>query len=573
MTDRARNNRLDGLALALALAFAGLVLRLIYLHLLTDETARQSVEDKGTIVKPILTGRGRILEGSKAANIVALNVGVRDLCADPALLAKSNLTEQAAGVLAAALDLSPDELRTRLNQPQKRFVYVARQVPDELVSRVLDSKIPGIFSRETTVRRYPQGITMCHLLGFSNVEGVGSAGVELIADKYLKGSQGLLESRLDGRRREMYGWRVQDIQPQEGADVYLTVDENVQYMVETALDRAMEQHRARGAWAIVQRVRTGEILALASRPNFDLNEFRTARSEQMMNRAIGHVFEPGSTFKVVALAAALNEGLVTTNQVFKTENGHWSYMGKILRDYHPYSQLTVSDIFKKSSNIGTAKIAVQLGNDRFFHYLKEFGIGRKTGVDLPGEEAGILTPLARWSGISSSRIAIGQGVAVTALQMLAVVNAVANDGFLMKPFLIRRVVAKDGTVLYKGAPEVVGRPIRGDTAQKMRDLMARVTEPGGTGTKAAIEGYHVGGKTGSAQKPVAGGYSDTDYMATFVGFLPVENPEISLIVTLDEPQPFHTGGIVAAPVFKEIAEQAVRYLDLATPAPVGLAGP
>jgi cell division protein FtsI (penicillin-binding protein 3) len=573
MTDRDRNIRLEWLALVLAFAFAGLVVRLVYLHLLTDETMRQSVEEKGTIVKPILTGRGRILEGSKAGNIVALNVGMRDLCADPALLIKSNLTGQVATSLGAMLGMAPEELRIRLNQPEKRFTYLARQVPDDLVSRVLELKSPGIFTRETTLRRYPQGGTMCHVLGFSNVEGVGSAGVELIADKYLKGSQGFLESRLDGRRREMYGWRVQDIQPQEGADVYLTLDENVQYMVETALDRAMEKHRARGAWAIVQRIRTGEILALANRPNFDLNEYRTARSEQMLNRAIGYVYEPGSTFKVVAIAAALNEGVVTTNTVFNTENGRWSYMGKILRDYHSYSQLTVSDVFKKSSNIGAAKIAIQLGNERFYRYLKEFGIGRKSGLDLPGEEAGLLTPLERWSGISSSRIAIGQGVAVTALQMLGVVNAVANDGFLMKPYLIRRVVAKDGTVLYKGAPEVVGRPIRGDTAQKMRDLMARVTEAGGTGTKAAIEGYRVGGKTGSAQKPMAGGYSETDYMATFVGFLPVEDPEISIIVTLDEPQPLHTGGIVAAPVFKEIAEQAVRYLDLSPSVPVGFAGP
>jgi len=573
MTDRDRNTRLEWLAVALALAFAGLVVRLVYLHLLTDETARQSVEDKGTIVKPILTGRGRILEGSKAGNIVALNVGMYDLCADPALLAKSNLTEKVSASLGPLLGVSPEELRSRLNQPEKRFAFIAHQIPDDLVRQIMDLKSPGIFTRETTLRRYPQGGMMCHVLGFSNMEGVGSAGVELIADKYLKGSQGFLESRLDGRRKEMYGWRVQDIQPQEGADVYLTLDENLQYMVETALDRAMEKNRARGAWAIVQRIRTGEILALANRPNFDLNEYRSARSEQMLNRAIGQIFEPGSTFKVVAIAAALNEGIVTTNQIFNTENGRWSYMGKVLRDYHSYSQLTVSDVFKKSSNIGAAKIAILVGKDTFFRYLKEFGIGRKTGVDLPGEEAGLLTPLERWSGISVSRIAIGQGVAVTALQMLGVVNAVANDGFLMKPYIIRRVVAKDGTVLYKGAPEVVGRPIRGDTAQKMRDLMARVTEPGGTGTKAAIEGYRVGGKTGSAQKPVAGGYSETDYMATFVGFLPVENPEISIIVTVDEPQPFHTGGLVAAPIFKEIAEQAVRYLDISPATPTGLVGP
>jgi len=411
------------------------------------------------------------------------------------------------------------------------------------------------------------------VLGFSNLEGVGTAGVELVADRYLKGSQGLIESRLDGRRREMYGWRVQDIQPQEGADVYPTIDENVQYMAETALDRAMEKNRARAGWVIVQRIRTGEILALVNRPHYDLNAFRTARSEQMLNRAIGQVFEPGSVFKVLAISAALNEGVVTTNQVFATENGRWAHMGKILRDYHPYAQLTVSDIFKKSSNIGTAKIALLLGQERFHRYLRDFGIGRKTGVDLPGEEKGILHPVEKWSGISLSRISIGQGVSVTALQMLGVVNAVANDGFLMKPYLIKRVVAKDGTVLYKGAPEVVGRPIRGDTARIMRDLMARVTEAGGTGTRAAIEGYRVGGKTGSAQKPGPGGYSETDYMATFVGFLPVDSPEISLIVTLDEPQPLHTGGLVAAPVFAEIADQAVRYLDIPPSSPVGWVGP
>ena len=573
MTDRDRNVRLEWVSWALALAFGGLVLRLVYLHVLTDENLRRSVEDKGTITKPILTGRGRILEGSKAVNIVAWNVGMRDVCADPALLASSNLTDQITTSLGDLLGMAREDVSARLNQPKKRFAYVARQVPDDQARQVMDRKWPGIFTQETTLRRYPPDGTMCHALGFANVEGVGSAGVELIADKYLKGSQGLLESRLDGHRREMYGWRKQDIPPQEGADVYLTLDENVQYMVEIALDRAMEKNRARGAWAIVQRIRTGEILALANRPNFDLNEYRKARPEQMLNRAIGQVYEPGSTFKMVALAAALNEGVVNTNTVFNTENGRWSHMGKILRDYHPYSQLTVSDVFKKSSNIGAAKIAIQLGSERFYRYLKDFGIGRKTGLDLPGEEAGLLAPLDRWSGISVSRIAIGQGVAVTALQMLALVSAVANDGFLMKPYIIRRVVAKDGTVLYKGAPEVMGRPIRGDTAQKMRELFARVTEPGGTGTRGAIEGYRVGGKTGSAQKPAAGGYSETDYMATFVGFLPVENPEISIIVTLDEPQPLHTGGIVAAPVFAEIAEQAVRYLDIPPSTPLGLAGP
>jgi cell division protein FtsI (penicillin-binding protein 3) len=264
----------------------------------------------------------------------------------------------------------------------------------------------------------------------------------------------------------------------------------------------------------------------------------------------------------------LNEGIVKPEQMFNTENGRWLHQNKVLRDYHAYGQLNVADILKKSSNIGAAKIAIMLGDVKMDRYLRDFGVGSKLGLDLPGEEGGILAQAQKWTPISSSRIAIGQGVAVTGLQMLGVLCAIANDGMLMKPYVVKEVIADDGTVLLRRQPQVIARPIRADTAALMRRLLARVCEEGGTGIKARVPGFSVAGKTGTAQKVVDKHYSETDYMASFAGFLPADKPEIAMIVVFDEPQPLHTGGAVSAPVFGEVAEQAVRYLGLIPTEPV-----
>jgi len=253
---------------------------------------------------------------------------------------------------------------------------------------------------------------------------------------------------------------------------------------------------------------------------------------------------------------------VSPGDVFDCEYGAWLHCRRLLRDFHPYGRLTVADGLKKSSNILTAKVALTLGDQRLYRYLRAFGLGSKRGIDLPGEENGILHPPNRWSGISSSRIAIGQGVALTALQMLGVVCAIANDGFLMRPYVVDSVSRSGGPLLLKCKPEVVARPITGKTAATMRTLLARVTEDGGTGRRARVAGYTVAGKTGTAQKPVNGVYSSSAHVASFVGFLPAENPEIALIVVVDEPRVKHTGGVVAAPVFSRIAGEAVRYLDI-----------
>ncbi len=547
---------------ALSLAVIGLGIRLAFLHLGTHEATRARFDRSRSYERKILAGRGAIHDRHGDGNVLAMNLGVKDVCIDPSVTSKGEGIVKTACKLSELLNVPVDEVAVRMKQPERRFAYVKRFVQPDVVEDVRSLDIDGMFFRDATIRHYPQKSFLCHVLGFVNHMGAGSAGVEQQLDSYLRGSPGIMEGRVNAMRQELYIRRGRHVPALEGANVTLTIDQNIQYMVEKALDTVMEEHRAEGAWAIVQRVSTGEILALANRPGFDLNEFRYAPDFAKLNRSIGYIYEPGSTLKPAVFAAALEEGTVTPDTMFNCENGAWSYKRRILRDYHPYSRLNVADGLKKSSNILTAKVALTLGDETLDRYLRAFGLGKKLGMDLPGEEDGILHPVKKWSGISATRISIGQGVAVTALQMLGSICAIANDGFLMKPYIVREVRSGTGEILHRSEPEVVSRPISIKTAQTMRHLMGRVTESGGTGRRARVSGYTVAGKTGTAQKPIAGGYSSTEHMASFVGFLPVEQPEIGVIVVVDNPQPLHTGGRVAAPAFREIAGPAIRYLNV-----------
>jgi cell division protein FtsI/penicillin-binding protein 2 len=274
------------------------------------------------------------------------------------------------------------------------------------------------------------------------------------------------------------------------------------------------------------------------------------------------VYEPGSTFKALTIAAALNERTVRSDTVLSCEHGTWHYGGKPLRDFHPYGDLTVADGLKKSSNILAAKVALTLGDERFYRYLRAFGVGSRTGLLLPGEEAGLLRPPRKWSGICSTRIAMGHSVAVTSLQILNIFCTIANGGTMMRPFLVSSVRHRDGTELYRRVPQATGQPIRPETATEMRRLLTRVTERGGTGRRARVEHYEVAGKTGTAEKAVNGEYSGTANVASFVGFLPAADPELGIVVVVDEPRERRTGGQAAAPYFCRIASEAVRYMDI-----------
>ncbi len=558
MSERHRLVRMILVGLAVLAAQGGLAARLVYLHLGPNDALRGQIQDRRRLELEIVVNRGRVLD--RNGDILAMDLILKDVCADPKLINEQQCARFIGYQLARVLQLDPAVVLVRLGAADRRFQYIKRFVSMDIAARIAGMRLPGVFFEETSKRNYPKGNLACHVVGFSNMEGVGSAGVEQHLDRYLKGAPGLRLTEKDGQRHEIYTKRGVEIPPQEGATVFLTLDATVQYYAEEAVRRAVEENSAKGAWAIVERVRTGEILAMASWPDYDLNDYAHSTAEQRRNRAISYNYEPGSTFKVAVIAAALNEHVVHPNQVFDCENGCWIYRGRPLRDYHPYGRLTVADIIKKSSNIGAAKIAMQLGDQRMRNYLAAFGIGHASGIELPGEEGGILNPLRRWTTLSSSRIAMGHEVAVTALQMLNVLCAIANDGFLMKPQVVRRIEDASGKTIYEMKEEVVSRPITSQTAELMRQLLTRVTEEGGTGHKAAIPGLSVAGKTGTAQKPVPGGYSDSANMASFVGFLPAEAPEFAAIVVVDEPQPLHTGGAVAGPVFREIAEPVYRYL-------------
>ena len=544
------------------LAMVGLGSRLAFLHLGPHATFRENIEQARQFEKEISVRRGNICDRGGRHNILALDLAVKDVCADPSVVIESNAVLEVASRLSERLEIPVDEVAVKLNRPKRRYSRIKRFVPEEIASEIRSEKLPGVFFRDANVRYYPHRSFMCHVLGFVNYEGVGSAGIEQRMNSYLKGCPGVLEGQVNARRQELYLQRARPVPGLEGSDVQLTLDQNVQHIVEKALGDAMVEHNAKGAWCIVQDVRTGAILAMASLPAYDLNDFGTSSLDVRLNRAVGYVYEPGSTMKAACFAAALNEGIVTPDTVFDCEHGRWYYKGKPMRDYHGYGDLTVADGLKKSSNILTAKVALMLGNQRLHRYMRAFGIGSRLGLDLPGGEGGIFAHPSKWSGISPTRIPIGQGVAVTALQMLGVYCTIANDGFLMRPHVIQRVTSADGTFVYEAEPQVLTRVIRPETAATMRKLLARVTEQGGTGRRAQVEGFSVAGKTGTAQKPIRGGYSDTDHVASFVGFLPAENPELGIIVVVDEPQPIHTGGRVAAPVFGEIAAEVACCLEL-----------
>lgn len=473
--------------------------------------------------------------------------------------------EAVGSILARTLELDRGAVLDRINRPERRFEYIKRYVQAPVFERLEKMKLPGVWFVDSSARHYPHGAMASHVVGFSNLEGHGSAGIELICDRYLKGRPGLMVSLKDGKRKELYNHRSMQVAPQEGCNVHLTLDINVQYLVEEALKSAVRTNVAVGAWAVVQEVKTGRILAMASYPDYDLNQYRTTPKEAKRNRVIGYTYEPGSTMKALTLAAAFNEGLVREHEIIDCNWGSWFYRGRPLRDYHGYEKLSVADVLKKSSNIGTAKIALRLGEARLDAYLREFGVGRRTRVGLPGEESGLFAPRKNWDSLSITRFPMGHGIAVTAMQMVSIYSAIANDGYLMRPYIVDRIVGADGQLIQRNTPEVVGRPIRSDTSRLMRRLLTRVTDPlpnSGTARRARIEGYSVAGKTGTSEKVVNGYYAHDKNIASFAGFLPAEDPDICMLIVVDEPTVAHTGGVVAAPIFKEIGEQVVRCLQI-----------
>jgi cell division protein FtsI (penicillin-binding protein 3) len=471
--------------------------------------------------------------------------------------------EETATRLASLIGTDREALAQRLKEAQganRKFAWVARKLDHEQAEKIRALKLEGVYSLKEPKRFYPNGSLAAHVLGFVGLDEVGLAGVEQFYDERIRGEGGKVFVETDAHRRPYSSFEVAS---RPGQAVVLTIDQMTQYRTERALVAAVEAARAKSGTAIVLDPRTGEILALANAPSFDSNNARTASPESRINEALQNIYEPGSTFKIVAYSAAIEEGLVKPEDRIECQMGSITVAGRVIRDHHPFGTLTIADALAKSSNVAAIKLGLRVGDERMHDYITRFGFGSRTGVELPGETMGLVRAVGRWQPSSIGSIAIGQEVGVTPLQMAAAFGALANGGVRVAPHLVREIRAADGTPTFQATPEE-RRVVSAETARSLRGMLEGVTL-NGTAKRAQLDGYTAAGKTGTAQKidPVTKAYSQTKYIGSFVGFAPVENPAVVIIVVIDEPMGAYHGGDVAAPVFREIAEQILPDLNVA----------
>ncbi len=573
MTERRLRRRIVGIALVIAAAWSGLGARLAWLHAFPHDDLRQRMDMARDFRQELLVNRGRILDRNGV--VLATDQRLYDLNINPEAAQQDGVVASLSACLSRVLGLPKEDILKRASRLNRLQEYLARGLDEATRERIQQLKQGRyLWFDEVSSREYPQGIVACHVIGFANKEDRGLAGIELARNTHLRGIPGERVSYRNAKGQEQSIYRVTERPPEPGDTIELTLDLNLQRMVEAALDEAMAVHSAEGAWAIVQDVHTGEILALAARPGFDLNEFGKASDAEKLNRPIGYSYEPGSTFKAGTIAAAFNEGIITPERIYDCENGTWMFRGRPLNDYHPYGLLSVADILKKSSNIGTAKIGLELGREKLEPYLRAFGFGAKTGFDLPGEESGFLARGARLDDLTLSRVAMGHSVMTTSLQVVNAFASLANDGIRMRPAIVKRIVNARGMEMEAFRPTEAARPVRPDTARLMMKLLCRVTEEGGTGRRAAVPGYQVAGKTGTAEKVVNGRYAKDQNISSFVGVVPADRPRLAMIFVVDNPKTVPaTGGVVAAPLFARVAKEALPYLDILPEGPVRIIVP
>ncbi len=504
--------------------------------------------------------RGSILEAR--GNVLAASLQRYSLYADPSRISDPTAT---ASVLAPLLHLKPDQLARRLGG-KKEFAWIKRQLAPATARQIEKLDLAGLFFRPEMKRIYPGGSLLSQILGITDIDGKGIEGLELKYNIQLQGSPGWRVSEKDSKQREAVWLRSGNIEPIDGCNLVLNIDGVIQDIVENELEAVVQEYQAQWATAVVMDPTTGNVLAMANRPTFDPNLPLPASASFRRNRAITDRIEPGSTFKIFPAAAALEEGVVTLDSTFYCENGVFWIGGRPLHDHRPHGKLTLAGIIQKSSNIGMAKVGMLLGEEKLYRYLKKFGLLRRTGIDLGGEVSGYLHPLSRWSKLSLSRITMGHEVAVTPLGLLSAFCALGNKGILLKPRIIDRIESPDGKVIYRFRRVEEGRAISASTARQVLRALRLVVEEGGTGTGAAIPGYEVAGKTGTAQKlDPAGGYSHSDFESLFMGLFPARRPRIAILVVVDSPRGAHYGGTVSAPVFRRIGEGIINYLHLPPP--------
>ena len=539
--------------------------RLIYLQAIKHDEYAGLAAETHVHRQIIHAQRGMILDANN--EVLAHNVPLETVTADATHL---NNRQATVALVGHELGIPSEELAEKL-AGERRYVVIKREVPaataNGLREKLRASNLRGIYFEDDAKRIYPNGSMLCHVIGFTDFDHHGIQGVEASMEEYLHGQEGYRFIEQNRAGQEIVPYRGQERASRDGYQVYLTVDLSLQNIVENEIDAAMAQYSPQKATIILMRPQTGEILAMANRPNFDLNLRSEARPEQMKNRAIIDMMEPGSTFKIVAAAAALNERKVRPDSSIFCENGLWNFGGAALHDHRAFSNLSVREILIKSSNIGAAKLALTVGDEKFYEYIRRFGFGERTGIELPGEINGLIRPPKSWSKISITRIPMGHEIGVTPLQMTVAMATIANRGKLIMPRIVKSITTSDGKSISSLSPVVLRQVISADTAKEISDALRGVVSDAGTAAAAAVPGFTIAGKTGTAQKvDPRGGYEEGKYVVSFAGYLPAERPEFVGLVVLDDAHTskpeLNYGGLVAGPIFSRVAEKAARYLDL-----------
>lgn len=501
--------------------------------------------------------------------VLAQNLPVRTVAVDGGLLRELDIVEPVTEILSRHLKMPTEEVRERIDT-DRPYVVLQREVPEETANAarldLRDQGLRGVLFEADHIRIYPNGRMLSHVLGFLNFEREGVLGIERALDNYLRGRDGYRWVEKDRTGRELVPYRGLEKAAENGLDVHLTIDMGLQMLVEKEIATAFEEYTPRSVTIVLADPHTGEILAMANRPDFDPNDPGEAEADHTKNRAILDMVEPGSTFKIVVASAALNEEIVRPESLVFCENGSFHHAGHKLKDHRPYGMLSVMDILVKSSNIGSAKMAMMMGDTKYYEYIRRFGFGDRTGIELPGEIGGMVHPPSKWDRLSITRIPMGHAITTTPLQLVMAMSAVANGGELMLPRVVKRMTDDEGETILQTNPAVIRRVVSEETAAIVRRALEDVTGPRGTARQACIDGYRVAGKTGTAQRVSPnGGYEEGKYVVSFLGYAPAENPRVTCIVIVDDANPKDVpnyGGTVAAPVFSRLMGQALRYLDI-----------
>ena len=547
--------RIAALLVFFLVLFIALASRAFQLQILSGKALKALAQKQHTQTLLLQPERGIIFD--RNGEKMAATIMVDSVCADPS---KIDNPGEVAGRLAAILQADSALLQKKLSGA-KNFCWLARRIAPEQANLVQEMGVDGIFIVKEPKRYYPNGELAGHLIGFVGIDASGLEGLELRYDRYLKGAPEKLSWTRDAKGKRLYPRveRLETVQ-KEHYNLVLTIDNRIQHLVESHLKAAVKNKGAKGGFAIVMDPKTGEILALANELGFDPNRFSSVNPATGKNKAITDSFDPGSTFKPFLAAAALEEGVVKETDLFNCENGRFAIADRVFHEANRkrHGVLSVHDILKYSSNIGSIKIAEKLGKERFSQYIRKFGFGAKTGIDLPGEVSGLLRPVEKWTRVDAATVAFGQGISVTAIQLITALSSVANQGLLMKPFIVRGLMDRKGNLVQTYQPSAVRRVISPETAKRLTAILTDVVGmEDGTGKHARIVNVAVAGKTGTSQKFdfARRAYSSEKVKTSFMGFFPAEDPQIAILVVLDEPQRDRWGGVAAAPVFKNIGEQ------------------